>query len=94
MAGLSLLYLGLLLAVRGVTGRTWWDGVLGIVLGLFICSLPVHHFLDMLLYWRVEGARLRSRGAMAWWIAANAAVLLAGWLVIVVGATRFTAAGR
>ncbi len=72
----------------------WWDGVLGVVLGLFICSIPVRAFLDLILYSRIQGTGFRTRRALSWWIAANAAVLAAGWLVIVIGMTRFTAAGR
>ena len=90
MASLCLLYLALVTAVGGA--MAWWDGVIGVVLGLFICSLPVHHFLDLLIYWRIEEARFRKRGALPWWIAGNAVVLAAGWLVIVVGVTRFSAA--
>jgi hypothetical protein len=90
-ACLSALYLGITIAAGGWEGRPTWDGVLGVVLGLFICSIPVRHFLDLLIYWRIEGARFRSLRALSWWVAANAAVLAAGWLVIVVGTTRFTA---
>jgi hypothetical protein len=94
VAAASASYLGVTAAAQGPTGLSWWDGVLGVVLGLFVCSLPVRHFLDLLLYWRIEGSRFPSRGARAWWIALNALVLGAGWLVIVVGATRFMTAGR
>ncbi len=94
MAALSACYLGVTAAAQGPTGHSWWDGVLGVVLGLFICSLPVRHFLDLLLYGRIEVARSRSHRARAWWIAANALVLGAGWLVIVVGATRFMTSAR
>jgi hypothetical protein len=78
-------------AATGLVARPWWDGVLGVVLGLFVCSIPVRHFLDMLIYSRVEGARFRSRRALAGWVGANAAVLMLGWLVIVMGTTRFMA---
>jgi hypothetical protein len=93
-ACLSALDLGVTLAAGGLEGGAWWEGILGVILGLFVCSIPARHFLDLLIYWRVEGTRFRTRGALSWWVAANAAVLAAGWLVIVVGTTRFTAAGR
>jgi hypothetical protein len=94
VAALSLVYLVPVAVLPSLTGATWWDGVAGVVLGLFICSLPVRHFLDMLIYWRVEGRRLLSRGILPWWIAGNAAVLFLGWFVIFVGTTRFTIAAR
>jgi hypothetical protein len=89
MAGLSLLYLGLLLAFHRLSGSAMTDGSIGVLLGLFICSFPIRHFLDILIYWRTEGRRFRSNRALAWWIAFNFAVLALGWLVIVTGATRF-----
>jgi len=93
-ACLSALYLGVTLAAGRLEDGSWGEGIFGVILGLFISSIPARHFLDLLIYWRVEGTRFRSRGALSWWVAANAAVLVAGWLVIVVGTTRFTAAGR
>lgn len=85
-------YLSLAAAGLTVSGGAWWDGVLGVVLGLFVSSIPVRHFLDMLIYWRIEAPRFASRRALSFWVAANGCVLVAGWLVIVVGVTRFTTA--
>ncbi len=93
-AGLSAAYFLFTLAVGAVAGLAWWDGVAGVVVGLFVCSIPVRHFLDLLLYARVCGTGFRTRRALSWWVAVNAAVLVTGWLVIVVGMTRFTAAGQ
>ncbi len=91
-AGLAALYLSFAATGLPLSGGRWWDGVLGVVLGLFICSIPVRHFLDMIIYWRVEAPRFASRRALSLWVAVNGCVLAAGWLVIVVGATRFTTA--
>ena len=87
MAMLSGVYLAFFPFLRFLGGL--WQGVLGVVLGLFICSLPARHFLDMLIYWRIEGRRFRSRGSLGGWIAFNAFILFCGWLVIVVGVTLF-----
>ena len=74
-----------------VTGRTQADGIIGVILGLYVSSFPARHFVDLLIYWKTEANRFSTRTALGWWIALNAAVLLAGWLVIVFAAARFTA---
>jgi hypothetical protein len=74
-----------------ITGRFQADGILGVILGLYISSFPARHFVDLLVYWKTEGARFPTRKSLGWWIALNAFVLLAGWLVIVFAAARFTA---
>ena len=89
MAVLTALCFGLSRALRSFTGNAQLDGIIGVVFGLFVCSFPVRHFLDILLYWRIEGRRFRTRRALSWWIACNGIVLLGGWLVIVAGAMRF-----
>jgi hypothetical protein len=90
--GLAAAWLGVNMAFNPLASRAELGGIIGVVLGLFVCSLPARHFLDLLLYRRTEGKRFRGRGALAWWLAANAAVMLVGWLTIVIGATRFTSA--
>jgi hypothetical protein len=88
-AGLAAVYLALA-AVRGaLTGSGRADGIVGVVLGLFVSSLPARHFVEMLFYWRVEGPRFASPLGRGLWAACNALVLIAGALVIVDGATRF-----
>jgi len=74
-----------------ITGRTQADGIIGVILGLYVSSFPARHFVDLLIYWKTEANRFPTRRSLGWWIALNAAVLLAGWLVIVFAAARFTA---
>ncbi len=74
-----------------ITGRTQADGIIGVILGLYVSSFPARHFVDLLIYWKTESARFPARRSLGWWIALNAAVLLSGWLVIVFAAARFTA---
>jgi len=74
-----------------VTGRYQADGIIGVILGLYISSFPARHFVDLLIYWKTEANRFPTRTSLGWWIALNAAVLLVGWLVIVFAAARFTA---
>jgi hypothetical protein len=74
-----------------LTGRSPADGIIGVILGLYISSFPARHFVDLLVYWKTESVRFPTRKSLGWWIAYNAFVLLVGWLVIVYAAARFTA---
>jgi hypothetical protein len=74
-----------------ITGRDQADGIVGVILGLYVSSFPARHFVDLLVYWKTEANRFPTRTSLGWWIALNAVVLLAGWLVIVFAAARFTA---
>jgi hypothetical protein len=89
LLGASWVIVSILLAT--ITGRTQADGIIGVILGLYISSFPARHFVDLLVYWKTESNRFPSRRSLGWWIALNAAVLLVGWLVIVFAAARFTA---
>jgi hypothetical protein len=67
------------------------EGSIGILLGLFICSKPAANLLDLLFdllqnrFQRLSGLRLTL------WLVVNFFILLVGWYVITLGATRFTA---
>lgn len=66
------------------------EGILGILLGLFICSIPAANLLDML--YDLLGNRLQQDEGLrvVVWLLVNIIVLLVGWFVITLGATRFT----
>jgi len=72
------------------TGDTRVIGIIGVLLGLYICAQPAANAVDLLFFQR-DAVRQLSRG---WpgigWLALNALVLLVGWLVIVIGTTRLT----
>jgi hypothetical protein len=91
LAALPILYLAFLVLLPTLTGRPRADGVLGVLLGLFVCSFPARHFVDLLVYWRTERPLFSTRGSLGWWLALNAAVMVTGWVAIVVGTTRLTA---
>jgi len=76
--------------VGPITGSRQADGIVGIILGLYVSSFPARHFVDLLIYWKTEEARFPTRRSLGLWIALNAGVLLVGFLVIVVAAARFT----
>jgi hypothetical protein len=67
------------------------EGIVGVVLGLYISSHPAANFLDILMYGGVFGPVFRSNKKNTAWIILNFVILLAGFTVIVLGATRFTA---
>jgi hypothetical protein len=75
------------------TGNSRLDGAIGVVLGLYICSRPAANFVDMLLFWRSSRPPGWSRRTLLSWLVLNLLALAAGYIVIVVGATRFTAPG-
>jgi hypothetical protein len=66
------------------------EGSIGILLGLFICSKPAANLLDLLFdllqnrFKRVSGVRLTL------WLILNLVILLVGWFIITLGATRFS----
>jgi hypothetical protein len=61
------------------------DGLIGVLLGLAICSLPARNTIDALFANRFALAELRSGWAGRCWLALNGLVLVAGWAVIWLG---------
>lgn len=84
-------YLGLSANLSTLTGMTLLDGSIGVVLGLYICSHPAANGIDLFFLERGGFRRVASGWSGLGWLALNALVMLAGWLVIVFGAARFTA---
>jgi hypothetical protein len=64
------------------------QGVLGVLLGLFICSHPAAAAVDLLVFGRHSAGRFRSQESFGLWLALNVVTLLVGWLVIFAGTTR------
>ncbi len=66
------------------------EGILGILAGLFICSFPAANLLNML--YDLLGRRLQKQDGFSlfFWLLVNFVVLLIGWFIITLGATRFT----
>jgi len=85
---LGIAYSSVLHYQRTLTGADNADGIIGVLLGLYICSHPAANVVD-LLFFRGGGQRqFSSRGSAVWWLGLNTPVLLVGWLVIFVGTTR------
>lgn len=69
-----------------LTGQNRIDGIIGVMLGLYVCSLAAADLLDMLF---TRWPRL-SKLTDVQWLALNAVFLLLGVAVIIMGTTRFT----
>jgi hypothetical protein len=87
VVALALLYGGWIYTQRTITGIPRLDGAIGVLLGLFICSLPAANMLDLLFAAR-RSQSSSSEWAMLGWLGLNLLVLFAGWMVITIGATR------
>ena len=82
------IYNGLLYYRRALTGTDLADGIIGVVLGLYICSHPAANLVDLLFFRRSVPRHLSSRRFTVLWLTLNILVLLIGWLVIFSGTTR------
>ncbi len=80
---LAVVYGGWLYTQRTITGIPETDGVIGVVLGLFICSRPAANMLDLLFSRRGR----TSEWSLVRWLGLNAVVLFIGWLTITIGTT-------
>ena len=83
---LALLYVTWMITQRMITGLPRLDGIIGVLLGLFICSRPAANMLDLLFTRRGQAAS--SEWSAIGWLALNGLVMFVGWIVITIGATR------
>ena len=86
---LAIAYGGWLYYERTLTGNNKWDGIISVLLGLFICAHPAANMLDMLLFAGSAGRNGSSWQSTLAWLALNLLVLFSGWNVIFIGTTRF-----
>lgn len=86
---LGIAYSSILYYQGTLTGRNNIDGIIGVVLGLYICSHPAANVVDMLFFRRGARRQFSSRQSAVMWLVLNMIVLLIGWIVIFYGTTRF-----
>ena len=86
VVALALLYGAWLVTQRTITGIPRLDGVIGVLLGLFICSRPAANMLDLLFSQR--GQASSSEWSAIGWLALNGLVMMVGWITLSVGAAR------
>jgi hypothetical protein len=86
-------YLGWQYFYPYVTGEYRVDGIVGVLLGLYICSYPAANGIDLIFAERGNIRRIFSRKSGFVWLSLNAIVMVVGWFTIVIGASRFTGGG-
>ena len=64
------------------------DAVVGVLLGLYICSHPAANGIDLIFAERGAMQRMTSEWSGVRWLALNFLVMLVGWMVLVVGVSR------
>jgi hypothetical protein len=76
-----------------LTGLMHLDGIIGVVLGLYICSHPAAHLIELLFYRRGIRYRFSSARSVVLWLALNVLVLFISGVVIFVGTTGLIGKG-
>lgn len=72
-----------------LTGINELDGLIGVWLGLYICSRPAANFLEIIVFHGDIRMWDSLRQSAVSWLALNMLVLLAGFILIMIGTTRF-----
>ena len=85
----AIAYLGWVFYLPMLTAGSLVDGSVGVVLGLYICSQPAANGIDLLFLQRGAFRRAVRQSSGVEWLVLNAVVMVVGWIVIVVGASRF-----
>lgn len=85
---LGIAYSSVLYYQPALTGTNNMDGIIGVLLGLYLCSHPAANVVDMLFFGGRDRRQFSSRRSAVLWLALNMLVLLIGWIVIFVGTTR------
>ncbi len=86
---LGIVYASLLYSHPALTGMNNLDGIIGVVLGLYICSHPAANLVDLFFYKRGIQHPFSSTRSAVLWVALNVLVLLIAGIVIFAGTTRF-----
>jgi len=84
----AILYSGWLASHATLTGTRTLDGVISVLLGLYICSHPAANAVDLLFFQHDALRQAASEWSGIGWLALNMLVLLLGWIVIFMGTTR------
>ena len=87
---LGLVYSSLIYFHLPLTQIPQFDGLFGVLLGLFASAHPAANVLDIILFGRyVSSGKFSSQSKIYFWVL-NCAVLLVGWVDIVMGLLRFS----
>jgi len=88
LATLGIGYSAWFYSQHALTGMDNVDGIIGVVLGLYICSHPAATLVDMLFYRRGIQYQFSSMQSAVLWLALNVLILFIGGIAIFVGTTR------
>jgi hypothetical protein len=88
LVALAVIYSYLLYFLPVLTGNRLLDGSIGVILGLYICSRPAAHAVDLLFFERGAFRRVTSNWYELGWVALNLLVLVLGCFVIIIGVMR------
>lgn len=70
-----------------ITGDNLWDAIIGVLLGIYICSRPITNLMDMIYTQNICWQDLMKRAGVMW-LVMNFITTFTGWATIVLGATR------
>jgi hypothetical protein len=88
LSALAIAYSGFLCSQPTLTGVRDLDGIIGVVLGLYISSHPAAHLVEMLFYRGAMRYSFSSKRSLVLWLSLNVFVLLISGMVIFFGTTR------
>jgi len=91
LIGLGIAYSVFLYFQPTLTGGHQLDGIIGVVLGLYISSHPAANLADMLFYRRGIQYQFSSKRSAVLWLSLNVLVLLISGIVIFIATTRLIA---
>ncbi len=64
--------------LRTLTGNNEIDGLVSVLLGLYICSKPATHVVDMMIFGRDIHHWISTIESNIWWVLLNLLVMLSG----------------
>ena len=80
-------YVAVVDARRSLTGHHLVDGLIGMALGLYICTYPAANMID-LIFGGVGGRRRAAGWPRVGWVLLNLGTLGVAWLMITAGVLR------
>jgi hypothetical protein len=90
LAGLG--YSTLALSLDQHTATVMAEGVVGVLLGLYVCSCPARNTIDVLFADRFAAGRIWAAWDGRTWLALNALALVSGTVAIMAGLVRLIGA--
>lgn len=88
LVAVALVYSYLIYILPTLTGQPLFDGSIGVILGLYICSRPAANMVDMVFFERGAFHWVTSKGAGFIWLVLNLLAFGLGCFVIVSGTIR------